>query len=195
MQVFPVGSPLVSDVSRAVLKVTEGEKMKNIENAWLGKQNNCIDSKNKVSSASLSLASFWGLFLIAGVASLSALIISLSMFLYKEREQIWIPDHSEGSIWRRIHDTLRIFDRKNLSFHIFRKRELQEKSRIDSDHVIGASEASPNTKYLQSPSSYTTDIEPPFACLGTLGTSPGEYGDFNPNGLASQLEPAIELIN
>ena len=120
--------------------------MKNIENAWLGKQNNCIDSKNKVSSASLSLASFWGLFLIAGVASLSALIISLSMFLYKERKQIWIPYHSEGSIWRRIHDTLRILDRKNLSFHIFRKRELQEKSRIDSDHVIGASEASPNTK-------------------------------------------------
>nr|XP_023919109.1 glutamate receptor 2.3-like [Quercus suber] len=172
--VFPVGSPLVSDVSRAVLKVTEGEKMKNIENAWLGKQNNCIDSKNKVSSESLSLASFWGLFLIAGVASLSALIISLSMFLYKEREQIWIPNHSEGSIWRRIHDTLRIFDKKNLSFHIFRKRELQEKSHIDSDHVISASEASSNTKYLQSPSSYTTDPETPFACLGTLGTSPGE---------------------
>ncbi|KAK7819520.1 glutamate receptor 2.8 [Quercus suber] len=50
-------SPLVSDVSRAVLKVIEGEKMKYIENAWLGKRNNCIDSKNKVFSASLSLAS------------------------------------------------------------------------------------------------------------------------------------------
>ncbi|KAF3954700.1 hypothetical protein CMV_019985 [Castanea mollissima] len=161
--VFPVGSPLVSDVSRAVLNVTEGEKMKNIENAWLGKQNNCIDSKNKVSSASLSLASFWGLFLIAGVTSLSALIISMSI--------------------------------KNINFHIFRKRALQDESRIDSNHVIGASEASQNTKYLQSPSSYTTHTEPPFACLGTSGTSPGEYGDFNPNGLASQFEPAMELIS
>uniref|UniRef100_A0A2N9ELZ8 Ionotropic glutamate receptor C-terminal domain-containing protein n=1 Tax=Fagus sylvatica TaxID=28930 RepID=A0A2N9ELZ8_FAGSY len=46
--VFPIGSPLVSDVSRAVLNVTEGEKMKEIENEWLRKKNNCPDSNNQV---------------------------------------------------------------------------------------------------------------------------------------------------
>ncbi len=148
LQVFPIGSPLVSDVSRAVLNVTEGEKMKEIENEWLRKKNNCPDSNNQVSSKSLSLASFWGLFLIAGVASLLALIISLSMFLYKERRQILICFHSEGSVWRRFHHTLRIFDKKDLSSHTFRKSALQDRTGIDSVHVIGANEASPNTNTL-----------------------------------------------
>ncbi|KAL4650639.1 hypothetical protein ACB092_01G102400 [Castanea dentata] len=193
--VFPIGSPLVSDVSRAVLNVTEGEKMKEIENAWLEKQNNCTNSNNQVSSASLSLASFWGLFLIAGVASLLALTISMSMFLYKERQQILIHFHSEGSIWRRIHNTLRIFDRKDLNSHTFRKRALQDGSGINSVHVTGASEASPNSNYLQSPSSYSTQGEPPFACRGASETPPREYGDPSPNSEASQLALAIELMS
>ena len=169
--------------------------MKEIENAWLGQQNNCTNSNNQVSSASLSLASFWGLFLIAGVASLLALIISMSLFLYKERQQILIHFHSEGSMWRRIHNTLRIFDRKDLNSHTFRKRALQDGSGINSVHVIGASEASPNSNYLQCPSSYSTHSEPPFACRGASETPSREYGDPSPNSQASQLAPAIELMS
>ena len=101
-QVFTKGSPLVSDVSRVVLNVTEGEKMKEIEKAWFGDQSNCPSSNTQVSFSSLSLDSFWGLFLIAGIASLSALIISFSTFLYKERQQIWINFDSKNSIWKRM---------------------------------------------------------------------------------------------
>lgn len=191
--VFPIGSPLVSDVSRAILNVIEGKKMKEIENAWLGNQNNCTNSNNQVSSTSLSLASFWGLFLIAGVASLLSLIISMSMFLYKERQQILIHFHSEGSILRRIHHTLGIFDKKDLKSHTFRKTALKDETSIDSVQVIGASEASPNSKYTPSPSSYSTHTEPPCDCLGAFGTPPREYGDLSPNGQASQLAPVIEL--
>ncbi|KAF2305812.1 hypothetical protein GH714_008239 [Hevea brasiliensis] len=72
---FPKGSPLVPDVSRAILNVTEGDKMKEIEQEWFGKQSNCPDPSSSVSSSSLSLQSFWGLFLIAGAASVSALLI------------------------------------------------------------------------------------------------------------------------
>nr|POE94209.1 glutamate receptor 2.9 [Quercus suber] len=136
--VFAQSSPLVSDVSRAILNVTEGEKMKEIEKAWLGEQTNCPDSNTQDSSGSLSFASFSGLFLIAGIASLSALIISVSMFLYKERQQILIRFNSESSIWRRIYHTLRIFDRGDLSSHAFRKSAPQ--NGIDSDHVIGTTE-------------------------------------------------------
>ncbi|KAM3711227.1 hypothetical protein ACJW31_01G091900 [Castanea mollissima] len=130
--VFPKGSPLVSDVSWAVLNVTEGEKMKEIENAWFGDQSNCPSSNSQVSSGSLSLDSFWGLFLIAGIASLLALIISFSMFLYKERRQIWINFDSKDSIWKRICHALRIFDNKDLSSHTFRNKPLKDSGDIDN---------------------------------------------------------------
>uniref|UniRef100_A0A2N9F0M2 Glutamate receptor n=1 Tax=Fagus sylvatica TaxID=28930 RepID=A0A2N9F0M2_FAGSY len=192
---FPIGSPLVSDVSRAILNVTEGEKMKQIEKAWLGEQTNCPDSSTQVSSGGLSLASFWGLFLIAGSASLSALIISVSMFLYKERHKILVRFDSERSIWRRVRHTFRIFDGKDLSSHTFRKRAPQDISGIDSVHAIGASDhASPNNNFPPSPSSCSVQIEPQFA-FSNSGTPPREYCHPNPNSHSFQLAQAIELID
>ncbi|KAK7843008.1 glutamate receptor 2.2 [Quercus suber] len=129
--VFPKGSPFVSDVSWAVLNVIEGEQMKEIEKKWLGDQSDCPSSSTQVSSGSLSLESFWGLFLIAGIASLSALIISFSVFLYKERQQIWIRFDSKNSIWRRICHALTIFDNKDLSSHTFRNKALKDRDDID----------------------------------------------------------------
>uniref|UniRef100_A0A2N9G0Q9 Ionotropic glutamate receptor C-terminal domain-containing protein n=1 Tax=Fagus sylvatica TaxID=28930 RepID=A0A2N9G0Q9_FAGSY len=195
LKAFPIGSPLVSDVSRAILNVTEGEKMKQIEKAWLGEQTNCPDSSTQVSSGGLSLASFWGLFLIAGSASLSALIISVSMFLYKERHKILVRFDSERSIWRRVRHTFRIFDGKDLSSHTFRKRAPQDISGIDSVHGIGASDhASPNNNYPPSPSSCSVHIEPHFD-FSNSGTPPREYCHPNPNGHSFQLAQAIELID
>ncbi|KAB1205093.1 Glutamate receptor 2.8 [Morella rubra] len=83
--VFPKGSPLVNDVSRAILNVTEGEKIKEIESAWFEKETNKCPASNALLSNNLGLASFLGLFVIDGAASLAALIFSLSRFLYKER--------------------------------------------------------------------------------------------------------------
>ncbi|KAM7480978.1 hypothetical protein LguiB_005561 [Lonicera macranthoides] len=83
--VFPKGSPLVPDVSRAVLRVTEGEEMAKIEKAWFGKQTNCPDPNTSVSSSSLGVNSFWGLFVIVGVAASFALIIFTSMLVYENR--------------------------------------------------------------------------------------------------------------
>ena len=57
-QVFPKGSPFVSDVSRAILNVTEGGKLKEIEKAWLGDQSESPSSNTQISSGSLSLESF-----------------------------------------------------------------------------------------------------------------------------------------
>ncbi|EOY20467.1 Glutamate receptor, partial [Theobroma cacao] len=78
--VFPRGSPLVADVSRAILNVTQGEKMNQIEQAWFKKESSCFDTNTLVSHNSLGVESFWGLFLIAGVTSISALIIFAAMF-------------------------------------------------------------------------------------------------------------------
>nr|TKS00119.1 glutamate receptor 2.1-like [Populus alba] len=125
-QAFPKGSPLVPDVSRAVLNMTEGDQMKKIENAWFGKQSNCPDSSTSVTSNSLSLKSFWGLFLIAGVASLLALIIFIVMFVYKERKMLR-PLNSRISIRSTVRNFFRIFIQRDLKSHTFRKSGLNDR--------------------------------------------------------------------
>ena len=124
-QAFPKGSPLVPDVSRAVLNMTEGDKMKEIENAWFGKQSNCPYSSTSVTSNSLSLKSFWGLFLIAGVASLLALIIFMVMFVYKERKMLR-PLNSRISTRSKVRNFFRIFIQRDLKSHTFRKSGLND---------------------------------------------------------------------
>ncbi|KAE8704493.1 Matrixin family protein [Hibiscus syriacus] len=74
--VFPKGSPLVEDTSREILNVTQGDQMEKFQKKWLENDEViCPGFDPGVSSNSLGLESFWGLFLIAGLASISALII------------------------------------------------------------------------------------------------------------------------
>ncbi|KAM7480972.1 hypothetical protein LguiB_005555 [Lonicera macranthoides] len=96
--VFPKSSPLVPDVSRAILQVTEGEKMEKIEKVWFGKQTNCPDPSTSVSSNSLRVNSFWGLFVIVGVAASFALIIFTSILVY-ENKNILMRIHP-NDIWK-----------------------------------------------------------------------------------------------
>ncbi|XP_047325077.1 glutamate receptor 2.7-like [Impatiens glandulifera] len=82
---FPRGSPLVSDVSREILNVTEGGEMEKIENKWFGNEKSCPQQDPKAGSSNLSLGNFWGLFLIVGSASSIAVIIFLAMLTYEHR--------------------------------------------------------------------------------------------------------------
>ncbi|CAF1848362.1 unnamed protein product [Brassica oleracea] len=75
--VFPIGSPLVADVSRAILKVEESNKANQLENAWFKKiDESCPDPLTgpdpnpSVSFRKLGIDSFWVLFLTAAVRSL-----------------------------------------------------------------------------------------------------------------------------
>ncbi|KAL6345586.1 hypothetical protein AAG906_017316 [Vitis piasezkii] len=56
-QAFPIGSPLVPDVSRAVLIVTEGNEMVKIEKKWFREKTSCSDGSS-LSSNNISLDSF-----------------------------------------------------------------------------------------------------------------------------------------
>ncbi|KAG5538081.1 hypothetical protein RHGRI_025239 [Rhododendron griersonianum] len=81
---FPKGSSLAPDVSRAVLNVTEKNVMTKIEEEWLDEGATCAEQDGaRVTSDSLTLDSFKGLFIVAAVASFSALILFLSIFLYE----------------------------------------------------------------------------------------------------------------
>ncbi|KAK9942913.1 hypothetical protein M0R45_008556 [Rubus argutus] len=114
--VFPLGSSLVPDVSRSILKLTEGDLMKELENKWFGNETTCSNSDPMVSdSSSLGLDRFWGLFLIVGVASLLALIIFIASFLCS---------YGHILMTKGIRAMLRVYDGKDLSSHTFRNNKL-----------------------------------------------------------------------
>ncbi|KAJ7958454.1 Glutamate receptor [Quillaja saponaria] len=188
--VFPLGSPLVADMSRAILNVTEGDNMRNIEKAWFRK-GSCSDplSRPDNSASSLGLDSFWGLFLIACVASVSALFLFAIKFLYEHRH-ILLRNNPDTTIWRRIGILFRIFDHKDLSSHTFRKSAMQVKSDIARAHGLSAVETSPSTHY-PSPTSRT---ESNFSFYGDQGMPSAESGDTNPYDEALQhIEASIVL--
>lgn len=166
-QVFPKGSPLVPDVSRAILNVTEEDKMKQIADAWFGKQSSCPDSSTLISSNSLSLKSFGGLFLIAGIASLSALLIFIVKFVYQER-RVLSPDDPRASMWRRIQNLFIIFNERDLTAHAFRKNEVNDRSGI-------------NLPYVGEPSPLANSVHTEFP-----GDPPSSEYDSTPNRQESQ---------
>ncbi|XP_052168398.1 glutamate receptor 2.8-like [Oryza glaberrima] len=85
---FPKRSPLVYDFSREILSILEGDSIIHIEKKWIGDQHACQNDGTVIGSSSLNFNSFSGLFLVTGVASTSALLIALLMFLYKNKHRI-----------------------------------------------------------------------------------------------------------
>ncbi|XP_038976101.1 glutamate receptor 2.9-like [Phoenix dactylifera] len=118
--VFPKHSPLVPDVSRAVLSVTEGDIMTGIEKKWFGDQSASPSQSGSVSPASLDFQSFVGLFLITGAVSLLALLVFFAMFLYKNWKG---TTTSESSLWRKIVALAKYFDSKDLTSPTFKKKD------------------------------------------------------------------------
>ncbi|XP_072988214.1 glutamate receptor 3.5-like [Typha latifolia] len=71
---FPRDSPLAMDLSTAILTLSENGDLQKIHDKWLTRTG-CISQDSVIDSNRLSLGSFWGLFLICGLACLIALII------------------------------------------------------------------------------------------------------------------------
>ncbi|TQD75796.1 hypothetical protein C1H46_038693 [Malus baccata] len=144
LQVFPRHSPLVPDISRAILNVTEGERMKKIESKWFAQEMDREDNSGtpSFSSGSLGLESFWGLFLIVGLTSILALVIFAASFLYNHRHILEHPN-SRASRWRRIRAMIRIFNEKDLNSH--------KGSQQGDGIACGGDEvkASPNSNWLE----------------------------------------------
>ena len=173
-QVFPKGSPLVADVSRKVLSVTEGAKLLEFEKAWFGQTTSCPELTSSVSSNSISLNSFWGLFLIAGVTSFVALITCITIFLHENREAL-INLNPPSSRWRKIKAMATLFDEKDLRSHTFRKSD-QLPDKGHQSHGCSYSLAS-YTNFPPSPSSLLIPTHSDFAFFGEQGTPSSGHGD------------------
>ncbi|RWR75358.1 glutamate receptor 2.2-like protein isoform X1 [Cinnamomum micranthum f. kanehirae] len=111
--VFPTGSPLVADMSRAILNVTQGPTIKEIELKWrMPETIYCQDQPLPISS-SLTLDNFWGLFLLTGTASISAFLIFLLSFLYRNKHVLITRDYGV-SFHQRLIAIIRCFNEREL---------------------------------------------------------------------------------
>ncbi|XP_024159769.2 glutamate receptor 2.8 [Rosa chinensis] len=147
---FPKGSPLVSEITQAILNLTDDGLMGMIEDKWIKKDSNCKNSTGNFSSTALGLESFWGLFLIAGIASIFALITSVTSFLY-EHKHVLMPPDSGTSKWKRIRAMFEIFNKRELSSHTFRSSRHTDSYTGTRHHEVKGS--SPNHNWPESPQS------------------------------------------
>ncbi|KAM3223549.1 hypothetical protein ACQJBY_057111 [Aegilops geniculata] len=92
---FPKGSPLVGDMSRAILELAEDGVLTRIENKWFSHPGSCVGN-NGGSDARLGLWRFRGLFLINGVVSCLMLLIHLTRFVYHERARGQVKADTAG---------------------------------------------------------------------------------------------------
>ncbi|CAH8386255.1 unnamed protein product [Eruca vesicaria subsp. sativa] len=81
---FPLGSPLVPDISRQILNLTEGENMRAIESKWFVEEKYCQDRNTTDTPIQLNRDSFQALFMIVFGISLLLLFIMLSCRRYRE---------------------------------------------------------------------------------------------------------------
>ncbi|GLT97556.1 hypothetical protein SLE2022_151140 [Rubroshorea leprosula] len=125
---FPQGSPLVAYMSRAILNVTEDkDKMDALKRKYLPDKSACQD-QTTISSGSLNVQSFGGLFIITGAASSCSLLAYVLRFLYSNWAQLQTR-HEETSFWSKVSELATHFDRKDPSIHSDDRSE----SRIHSE--------------------------------------------------------------
>ncbi|KAF7120165.1 hypothetical protein RHSIM_Rhsim13G0183600 [Rhododendron simsii] len=80
--VFQKGSSLTADVSKAILQLSEDGTLKRLEEQWLTPNQECLESETTTENIdSLSLRSFWGLFLFAAGTSFICFLLFLGHLL------------------------------------------------------------------------------------------------------------------
>ncbi|KAF5194597.1 Glutamate receptor 2.2 [Thalictrum thalictroides] len=152
---FPRGSPLVADVSRAILKILETDEIKALDSALFGLQTTCSDAEHKVISHNLNFNSFHALFTITGTVSGSVLIVFLVMFIFKNK-QVWATMSSNNALSHKIKTMLKQFDEKDTSSYPFSSRTHTEREGSVEVRVMDASPSFSNV------SIYTDGNRSPF---------------------------------
>ncbi|XP_077229051.1 glutamate receptor 2.9-like [Tasmannia lanceolata] len=110
--VFPLGSPLATDISTAILKLSENAKIRQLEKNLVSSFSKC--STSNVNTESLSLANFWGLFVITGGTSTIVLLLFLAHLVYKIH-RLHVGDGGNASpmnesVWKRTVTLVKYWD-------------------------------------------------------------------------------------
>jgi len=80
------GSPIIGGISQAILNITGGDTIIQIEKKWIGDQNNCQNVGTISGTGSLSFDSFAGLIIATGVASTPSLMVALIIYFCKNKQ-------------------------------------------------------------------------------------------------------------
>nr|GLL23302.1 glutamate receptor 2.1-like isoform X3 [Ipomoea trifida] len=133
---FRRGSPLVPNVSRAIVRVTESEAMIKIREKWFGDETHGQDTAaiQLNNPESLPLKRFKELFLIAGGAILLALIIFFVSFINENKAIL----ASDMSIWEKLSALAKAFVEKKDS-----SKESQKPNEEGNQGVVSSPESVP----------------------------------------------------
>ncbi|PHT41822.1 Glutamate receptor 3.3 [Capsicum baccatum] len=113
---FRRDSPLAIDMSTAILQLSEKGELEKIRNKWLQRKV-CREESSAADSEQLQLKSFWGLFLICGVAGCFAVLVYFCSMLHQFRRhfpELTQPSSTCSTSKTRISRSLRL--KKFLSF-------------------------------------------------------------------------------
>ncbi|MCD9645060.1 hypothetical protein HAX54_033713 [Datura stramonium] len=83
--VFQKGSPLARDVSEAILTLTQDGTLNRLEEHWFALSRNCDNVDPAGETESLTLGSFWGLYLVSGATS----TVCLLFYVYHLVRKSW----------------------------------------------------------------------------------------------------------
>lgn len=81
IQIFAKGSPLVTEISREISKIREDGTLRNLEKKWYETEFPVLPQDSSAKPKTLSLERFGGLFVISGISSGLALVISTIYFI------------------------------------------------------------------------------------------------------------------
>lgn len=82
-------------MSTAILTLSENGELQRLHDQWLSKKS-CSSQSSQADSEQLQLQSFWGLFLIAGIACFIALVIYFCLILHQFKR--YAPEESDPSV-------------------------------------------------------------------------------------------------
>ncbi|KAL7180615.1 hypothetical protein ACSBR1_043745 [Camellia fascicularis] len=142
--VFPKESPLVADVSRAVISKTEGLKILEFERQLLGNPATCIVPEiNTSTSNSLTLQSFGGLFAITGFVTVLCLVAYISKYIFQNKDLFkTVSDSCPPTPWSRFCALCRQFDQRDLTSYPFSKKRDNPDHDLEFNHVGDSSSCS-----------------------------------------------------
>ncbi|KAK7409859.1 hypothetical protein VNO78_00221 [Psophocarpus tetragonolobus] len=109
---FPRDSPLAVDMSTAILQLSETGDLQRIHDKWMTRSSCSLDNA-EIDSDRLKLKSFWGLFLICGIACFLALALHFLQIMFQLRK--YPPSEaasSASSISGRFQRFLTLIDEK-----------------------------------------------------------------------------------
>lgn len=114
MQVFPRGSPLVADVSRQIINLTDNHKISDIHGHWIKDSDPKTCTEDDTASWSdIKLRSFKILFGITGGITATCLVVFLLSYLYNNRDFIRRISNSGISTWSKIRALCQHFDQRD----------------------------------------------------------------------------------